>query len=40
MTIGKNEKPIKKGWFSQLSCKMGRMKFETQEKSRLGGYPA
>jgi hypothetical protein len=31
MTIGENEKPIKKGRFSQISCKMGRMKFEPRK---------
>ena len=32
MTIGKDEKTIKKGRFTQISCKMGRMKFKTQNK--------
>ncbi len=32
MTIGENEKSIKTGRFTQISCKMGRMKFETQNK--------
>ncbi|MBI5932117.1 MAG: hypothetical protein HY867_00305 [Chloroflexi bacterium] len=35
MTIGKDEKPIKRSWFSQISCKMGRMKFKTQESGRI-----